>query len=194
MGLKLLSIASLLLASCVVMILHEIPKTVLFFYFEKKPRLGKNLRKSYQFIDPIGLIFSLTGFCGFSKSYMLRTKRDKNNLYLGLAGFIMLLLLTAGGFLICRFAFIEVDMSHYFSVFWFMFFQYISITAFGMFFVNLFPLMTFDMGLVIAAKSREKYFSIIRNDYLIKMIFILCALLGIIRSLCINSFLFFYQM
>ncbi|MFA9463684.1 MAG: hypothetical protein ACERKN_05270 [Velocimicrobium sp.] len=194
MELKLLSIGAVLLASCIVMILHEIPKTAVFFSLERRNHLGKQLLKSHQFIDPVGLIFSLTGFCGFSKSYMLRSKRTKDNIILGVVGYVTLILVSIVALLICKFGFGSVDNISNGKLFLFMVVQYSSIISFGMLITNLFPLMTMDMGLIIAGISREKYFSIIRNDYFIKMIFILCALLGIIRTFCVNEFLFLYQL
>lgn len=189
---KLLSIGAVIIASCFVMMLHEIPKTILFFCLEKRKGLGKQLIKSYQFIDPIGLIFCIAGFGGFSKTYMLRTKKDKNNIILGITGYLTLLIISIISLLICKFGFPDVTLLSYWELFVFMIVQYLSILSLGMFIVNLFPLMTFDMGLIISGVSREKYFSIIRNDYFIKMILVLSTLLGIIRMMSINGFLFFY--
>lgn len=194
MILKFLSIAAVLVASCIVMILHEIPKTVLFFSLSKRKNLGAQIIKCFQFIDPIGLIFCVTSFCGFSKSYMLRAKEDKHNLILGIAGLTTLFLTAVLGFLGVKFGFRSVTMDENLSLFLFMVCQYISIISMGMFVVNLFPVAAFDMGLIIAGVSREKYFSIIRNDYFIKMILVLCLLLGVIRTLTVNGFLFLYQL
>jgi len=193
MGLKLLSIAAVIIASCIVMILHEIPKTVVFFCLEKRKNLGKQLLKSYQHIDPVGLIFSIAGYSGFSKAYMLRAKKDKDNIILGMVGYITLLMMFLMGILVCKFGFGAVDTLTNPQLLIFMSFQYISIMSFGMFVVNLFPIMSLDMGLIIAGISREKYFSIIRTDYFLKMILILSVLLGIIRSMCVGAFLFLYQ-
>lgn len=57
------------------------------------------------------------------------------------------------------------------------------IISINMLIVNLFPVSTFDMGLLIAGRSPSKYFSIIRNDFLIKILLILSILFGIIPTL-----------
>ncbi len=193
MELKLLSIAAVVIASCIVMIVHEIPKTIVFFCLEKRKNLIKQLLKSYQHIDPIGLIFSIAGYSGFSKAYMLRAKRDKDNILLGVAGYITLFVLFLIGILVCKFGFGAIDTLTNPQLLLFLTFQYISIMSFGMFVVNLFPIMSLDMGLIIAGISRDKYFSIIRNDYFLKMILVLSVLLGIIRSMGVGAFLFLYQ-
>lgn len=194
MGLKLLSIAAVLIAGCIVMILHELPKTIAFFWLEKRKNLSKQVLKCYRHIDPVGLIFCIAGYSGFSKAYMLRAKRDQDNIILGLAGYASLAVLSILSLLCCKFGFAPVEAMSGGILFLFMIVQYISILSMGMLVVNLFPLMAFDMGLIIAGISREKYFSILRNDYLIKMVLILCVLLGIIRTMCVNGFLFLYQL
>gem|GEM_PF-6754612 len=60
---------------------------------------------------------------------------------------------------------------------------YMAILSFSMFIVNLFPVSTFDMGLCIAGKSPNKFFSIIRNDYVIKLILFFAIILEIVANI-----------
>ncbi|MEG1458092.1 MAG: hypothetical protein RSJ40_02185 [Acetivibrio sp.] len=191
---KLMSIAALLIASCMVMIIHEVPKTMVFFILEKKENLGKELLHFFQFIDPIGLIFCISGFSGFSKSYVLRAKSNKTNFRLGVTGLLSLFFTAIIGILLCKYAFLGKNIASLFWQFIFMICQFGSVVSMGMFFVNLFPIGVFDMGFLIGGLSSEKYFSILRNDYFIKMILILTVILGIIKSLCAGTFLFLYRL
>lgn len=59
--------------------------------------------------------------------------------------------------------------------------QYLAILSLGMLIANLFPISTFDMGLVIAGISSQKYLNIIKMDGVIKVIFILAVLLNLIH-------------
>lgn len=182
---QLLGLGALLVAACIVMIVHEFVKALVFVLRSKKKSKEKyNIFRVYQYIDPIGLLFCLYGFAGFSKPYMYRMKDRKTNLYVGIAGFITLIALAATGILFCR----TTD-----SVFVFVLFQYIAVLSIGMLFVNLFPVAVFDMGLVIAGLSAEKFFSIIKNDYTIKMILILTMIFGIMKSFSANLFIFFLE-
>ena len=74
----------------------------------------------------------------------------------------------------------------------FSFVIYMAYISIGMFLINLFPIATFDMGLIIASRSSDKFYFIISNDYFIKVFLILFMLFNIfsnISVLIINFFL-----
>lgn len=173
-----------LIAACIVMIVHELVKSMVFVLRSGNFAENHNIFRVYQYIDPIGLLFCLFGFAGFSKPYMYRMKDRKTNLYVGIAGFITLILLAVLGVLVCR------TTS---QVMVFVLFQYISVLSIGMIFVNLFPASVFDLGLIIAGVSPEKFFSVIKNDYTIKMILILTMIFGLIKSFSANIFIFLLE-
>lgn len=182
---QLITMAAILGAGCLVMIVHELVKSFVFVIRSRKQSSEKHkIFHVYQYIDPIGLLFCLFGFAGFSKPYMYRMRDRKTNLYVGITGLITLLVLAVSGLLVCR-------TTHQVVVF--VIAQYISVLSIGMFFVNLFPVSVFDLGLIIAGAAPEKFFSIIKNDYTIKMILILTIILGIIRSFSANIFLFLLE-
>ncbi len=179
---QLFGIGATLLAACVVMILHELVKSLVFVARSGKGNLKKHkIFYLHEYIDPIGLLFCLFGFAGFSKPYMYRMQNKQTNFYVGVVGFITLLCMAFGGLLMCR----STQ-----NIYVYVFFQYISVLSIGMFFVNLFPVSVFDMGLILAGKAPDKFISSIKNDYTIKMILILAIILGIIRSFSVNIFLF----
>lgn len=182
MELKLYNLAMLAAASCLVMILHEIPKTVLFFRMEHKRGLLKELLHLFHYVDPIGLIFSIAGNAPFSKSYVFRAKNKRTNVCLGLTGYGTLFLIFILSSVLRGLAGQNLYMT--------LFFQNMAIASVGMFVVNLFPAAAFNMGLIIAGTSQEKYLSILKSDYIIKMILILAVLLGLVRSISINAVIF----
>ena len=195
---ELLYVLATIIASCLVMILHEIPKTMMY-----KKQKGKKIRnlKVMQYIDPIGLIFSVIGFCGFSKPYMYHIRDKKTNRIVGYTGMISLLVIFVVSLLICKIIFIpnlkvyeetQVLGKILHFIFWVV--QYMSVVSLGMFFTNLFPIIPFNMGNLIAGYSTEKMVAIMRNDYLIKMIFFIVMILGIIKVVSVNTFLFLYNL
>lgn len=195
---ELLYVLATIIASCLVMILHEIPKTMMY-----KRQKGKKIRnlQIIQYIDPIGLIFSVIGFCGFSKPYMYHIRDKKTNRVVGYTGMVSLLLIFVASLLACKFVFVPVvkmydeteplGMVLHF-IFWVV--QYMSVVSLGMFFTNLFPIMPFNMGNLIAGHSTEKMLTIMRNDYVIKMVFFVFMILGVIKALSVNIFLFLYSL
>jgi hypothetical protein len=126
---------------------------------------------------------------GFSKPYMYRIKDKKTNFILGIAGFTSLAMIFTASVLILRFG---IGMNPEFTYapnigmadFIFQCIMvYMALLSLSMFIVNLFPVSTFDMGLCIAGKSPNKFFAIIRNDYLIKMILFFAIILPIIPGI-----------
>lgn len=198
----LLNLLALIIASGVVMILHELPKTILFFIIEKRKHMAREVMRLYQYIDPIGLIFCVAGYSGFSKSYVFHVKEKKTNLLLGITGLVTLFALFLAGVWGCKNGFLSIQSflavndaeTLILKVSPYVICQYIAIISLGMFIVNLFPAAAFDMGLLISRISPEKYFSILRNDYFIKMILVLAMILGIIRTMCLNGYLFVYKL
>ncbi|SHO53600.1 hypothetical protein [Anaerocolumna xylanovorans] len=191
MRIQLIRLLAAFLAGCIVMILHEFPKALLYNSLNKKqdPKKKKNIYKLYQYIDPIGILFCVTNQAGFSKPYMYRLKNRRSNLLLGICGFVSLFLVFAASVII-----IKVQNNFSSLLEWNpgdgsirLFFQfsllYMALISITMFFVNLFPVSTFDMGLCIAAKSPSRYFSIIKNDYLIKVLLIFVVIFQLLTDI-----------
>ena len=59
MRIQLISLFAAFLAGCIVMILHEFPKALLYNGLNKNqdPKKKRNVYKLYQSIDPIGILF-----------------------------------------------------------------------------------------------------------------------------------------
>lgn len=176
---QLLSVFAVFLASCVVMIFHELPKVMI--HHKKK--------KLFSYIDPVGLIFCITSYCGFSKPYIYLGKEKEVSRRSGVAGLCSLLFLFAGAVFIAKYGMKPLTdqmnletIEGTVLVCCYFFIQYIAVVSFGMFVTNLFPLAVFDMGQIIRGKSDHIYFSILKNDYVIKMIYFVVVILGLIKS------------
>ena len=172
---SLIRLVASLFAALLIMIIHEIPKTLVYNYqSEKKVSLSRVFYLP-QYIDPIGLIFCMFSLAGFSKSYRYELKVKKNATYIGLVGLLTLLFCTILAYFLYRYFYtgvkveqilVDMDLSSRFNYYCISYFLLIS---FGMFIVNLFPIASFDMGLIIAGKSLASFIQIIRADTFIKL-------------------------
>ena len=195
---KFACVLATIIAACLVMILHEIPKTIIYKIRVKKKQPKVNI---VQFIDPVGLIFAVVGYCGFSKPYAYHVRDKKTNLWIGYVGMITLIFLFLVTTLGCKYimspfvvAYAGTGTMEYVSVFLFWIVQYMGVVSVGMFFVNLFPIVPFNMGNLIAGYSTSKLLSILKSDYELKMLYFLAMIFGIIKKFSVQIFLFLYNM
>ncbi len=187
---QLIQLLLLILASILVMILHELPKAIYFAntYKQDRPSYKKNIFAIYQYIDPIGLIFCVTANAGFSKPYVYRLNDKKNNKAMSIIGFASLLCVFFLSMLLLNIMTINTvnipfkDASLFYKLA-FTFILYMATTSMGMFLVNLFPIATFDMGLLIASRSFDAYNSVVKNDFAIKIILLLFLMFNILPNL-----------
>jgi membrane-associated protease RseP (regulator of RpoE activity) len=191
MTIQLIRLLSALIAGGIVMIIHEFPKAIIYnkMNSNQDKKRKRNIYKLHHYIDPIGLVLCVTNQAGFSKPYMYRIKDKKTNLILGITGFISLLVTFAISISFLRygigmgsnFAYSEsigiVELTLQCIV------VYIALISLSMTIVNLFPISTFDMGLILAGVNPKKFYSIIRYDYIIKMMLILVILFQLLTSL-----------
>lgn len=189
---QLIQLFLLALASVIVMILHELPKSIIYtkLYNIHNNSNKRNVFALDQYIDPIGLIFCITNLTGFSKPYVYRLNNKKMNRTLAITGYASLLFVFFISIGVVNFMNINYGTSQINEVslligMVFSFFLYMATVSMGMLLVNLFPIATFDMGLLVASISSEKYYSIISNDYFIKMILILAVIFGFVSNLAI---------
>lgn len=197
MRIQLISLLAAFLAGCIVMILHEFPKALLYNRLNKNqdPKKKRNIYKLYQYIDPIGILFCMTNQAGFSKPYMYRLKNRRNNLLLGICGFASLLLVFGASVAVIKLQNVFSGPLNQGDSFLNLFLRfglgYMAIISMSMFLVNLFPVSTFDMGLCIAAKSPSRYFSIIKNDYFIKVLLIFAVIFQFLSDISQSVLMFF---
>lgn len=197
---QLIQLLLMALASIIVMILHELPKAMIYAntYNKVNKSYKKNVFALYQYIDPIGLIFCITQMAGFSKPYVYRLNDKEMNKTLGTVGFNTLLMIFAISMLFVNVIGVQsTDLTNesigVIDNYIFSFVLYIAAISMGMFLVNLFPIATFDMGLLVASRSTDKYYSLIKNDYLIKiflMLFMVTKIFPNITLVIIEFFIF----
>ncbi|MDF2609612.1 MAG: hypothetical protein K0R92_1086 [Lachnospiraceae bacterium] len=188
MNIQVIKIFAAMVAGGFVMILHELPKSVLFIKLStnRETKHQQGIFKIFNYIDPIGIILCITNQAGFSKPYMYRIKDRKTNFLLGVTGFLTLFVIFVTSVLVLKYQ-IGMDSDFTYSIttgltelIYQCIVLYIALISLGMFLVNLFPISVFDMGLMIAGRSPRTYFSIIRFDYIIKIILLFAILLQLI--------------
>ncbi|MDF2800344.1 MAG: hypothetical protein K0S61_247 [Anaerocolumna sp.] len=190
MKIQLIRILAAFLAGVIVMIIHEFPKA--YLYNKINPKQGnqrkRNIYKLHHYIDPIGMVLCITNQAGFSKPYMYRIKDKKTNIYMGTLGLFTLLMVFTISMSILHFGLgITADLRlpeniGTFNLIFQVTLVHIALISLSMFIVNLFPIATFDMGLCIAGVSTSKYFTIIKNDYFIKIMVILVIMFQFVTS------------
>lgn len=178
-------------AAAVLMVVHELSKAVVYMGIQCHRKNSRTYSHSiwevHRYLDPVGIILSVTSSVAFSRPFMFRIQDKKVNRILGITGFFVIIL--------CFGASMAALKCHVFGVSGLqtlegqgtaakiitLFIQYIAIVSFGMFCTNLFPVSTFDMGLLIAGCSSQKYLGIIKMDAVIKVIFMVTVFLDLIH-------------
>lgn len=178
------------LAAAVLMILHELSKALVYMGIQRmkgsKRTYTHSIWEVWRYLDPIGILLAVTSSVTFSKPFMFRIQDKKVNRILGVTGFVVLLLCFGGSMAALKL--------HVFGVSGMatlegqgiaaklitLFIQYMAILSLGMLLANLFPVSTFDMGLLIAGISSRKYLGIIKMDAVIKLIFIVTIFMDLI--------------
>lgn len=181
----IIELISILLASITVMLIHEIPKTMVYMHLNP---LQRSLRKSSifnirQYIDPIGLILMITTKVGFSKPYNYRIKDKKTNLVIGVVGISSLIIFIL--FVISFFIGlknIQIKNS-YIILFIEIFFENCLYLSIAMLIINILPITPLDMSHIIANKSPSMYFKIYQNEKLYQLLLMILIIFGVINSI-----------
>ncbi len=204
MKLQLLEVAASMLAAILIMILHEVPKSLLFLFRRRREEKSIEEKKKWkwssvflihQYIDPIGLLLLITTYGGFSKPYMFRIRDRKTNFMIGLLGFFNLFLIYVCSMCILRYQYQIITpeglknlTGGIWNCFGNLFWIYMGILSLGMFLINLFPVSIFDMGLIIAGNSPRAYLRMIQQDSLVKLIVLMTMAIGVNTSLTLMIF------
>lgn len=179
-----LEILICIIVAVLVMIIHELAKSIVYLCVRKAQGQTASHNNSilavWRYIDPLGILLSVTCFVPISKPHLFRIRDKKTNMILGITGFTVLLLLFISSLVILKTG--VFAMGKFFALFW----QYVAMLSFDMFIANMFPVSTFDIGLIIAGVSSRHYLQIIKADSVIKLIFILTLISGLIHFGCIR--------
>lgn len=167
------------IVAALLMIIHELTKSIAYLCVRRaegrKVSQSSNILAVWRYVDPLGMLLSVVCLVPFSKPYLFRIRDKKTNMVLGITGFSVLFALFVGSIFILK-------TTHAFPLFW----QYVAILSFDMFIANMFPISTFDIGLVIAGVSSRHYLHIIKADSAIKLIFIVALMSDLIRFICVK--------
>lgn len=172
-------------ATCV-MVLHEFAKAFAFFCTGKRKKKFFSLFQFHRYIDPIGMIFSLTSLSAFSKPFGYMVGKKKSNAAVGFAGFGSLVLMILGGIIFYHSYFSDFAYDGVFTpigtriIYYFTY--YFVTLAISMFLINFFPVSTFDISMLIAAFVPERYFGLIYADALTKSVLLVSILFGLIGN------------
>ena len=198
----MLLIASLLAGICC-MILHELPKVRVYRqYVRKLSNNDKNQEimpkiNPIHFIDPIGLLFCGMYRIGFSKPCYYRMKEQRLNQKLGFVGLLSLMIQFLLLTVLLRFV-LGLDSnlaipenSSFLYEFFIYFLSSYAIICIGMIITNLFPLLTTDMAWILTSSKPMTFVTLLQNDYLVKMVWLLFVVLRITPKICITIFQLF---
>ncbi|MDF2587203.1 MAG: hypothetical protein K0S41_1044 [Anaerocolumna sp.] len=191
MTIQLIRLLASIIAGGIVMIIHEFPKALIYNLMNpnQEKNRKRNIYKLHHYIDPIGMILCATNQAGFSKPYMYRIKDKKTNLILGITGFISLLITFAISISVLKFGigmgsnFAYSESISMVQLILQCILVYIALISLSMTIVNLFPISTFDIGLILAGTNPKQFYNIIRYDYFVKMILLLVVLFQLLTSL-----------
>lgn len=188
MKLQLLEVAISILVAGLLMILHEFPKAFLYSLMtslEGRKQPWKRVFCVHNYIDPIGVILSVVAYAGFSKPYMYRIQSSKKNLFLSMVGFFTLVGIFFVSLWELKYSLqlseLQVTGRGIKNIAIQLFWIYMAVLSASLFFVNLFPVSIFDMGLFIAGISARHYLGIIKNDIWIKIVLLFAIAVGVIR-------------
>ncbi len=189
----LIEITALLLASALAMILHELPKSVMYVVTSRHCRAGdrRQIWKLHRYIDPVGWILFLTCQAGCSRPYPYRLKEKDTNIAIGMTGFLALGVMIMAGYAL-----------QYFRVFYLpgvfsweaqgvlrqlaietnVYFNYASVV---LLIVNLIPVVSSDISLLIIAFFPKYLILMLKNDTVIKGLFIIAVVFGWVSRLAL---------
>ena len=172
------------------MIVHEFPKAFLFlvdYNVDHKACWWKKILKVQNYIDPIGLILMLVCYAGFSKPFMFHVRDRKKNLCMGILGFFTLFLIFFLSVAVLKYQYglerLGVTQEGYYAISCQLFWIYTTVFSGTMILVNLFPVSVFDMGLLVAGSSARNYLRMLSRDTYVKIIMMLCIVVGMLRSI-----------
>jgi hypothetical protein len=196
----LILLAASLLAGILCMILHEVPKVMLYRRYIRKNSIQELMATTYgkvnpiHFIDPIGLLFCVMFRVGFSKPSYYRMKDKELNRKLGIVGLLSIMVQFLFVVSALRFGFgmdaklaLPFD-SHLLYEFSMYFLASYAIICIGMLLSNLFPLLSTDMAWLLTSQSPMKFIVLLKSDFLIKMVWILLVILGVTPGICLIIF------
>ena len=186
----LIEILAVLLASSCVMILHELPKSLMYIATGRhcQPEDRRKIFRLFQYVDPIGLILFLVCHAGASRPYSYRLKESDTNIAIGMAGFLSLILMIVAGTAVYNYVLMNypilytVDATQpglllLIKTIWCFIYAAIVLLV-----VNLFPTVSSDLFLLIVAVVPSRLTWFFKYDPMIKVALMLCFIFQYVQS------------
>lgn len=189
-----------------VMIVHEFFKSLVYCVYVKKyePTIEtKGLFRIWRYIDPIGVIFSFCNLGVYSKQYPYIIKSRKAAVTIGLTGYMSMFVTFIVAIIKCRSYGLKPDellcnvgiygianqlkhngvsnledmglMNWSMQYFW----CFVAFFSVLMLIINLFPIVSFDITLILGVFARNLYYGVKKNDLFIKGLFIVLSVLSV---------------
>lgn len=185
-----LEIAAIFIATAWVMMLHELPKSIMYIitgrHCQKEDKY--KIFKTFQYIDPIGLILFLLCHAGASRPYPYRLKERDTNIAIGMTGFLTLSIMIVASVALYNYLLMNYPVFYnvgvdqplmYVIIKMSWYFMYASI---ALFIVNLFPIATSDIFLVIVAAAPGKLMKLLKYDSIFKIALLMCIIFNYIQK------------
>ncbi len=185
-----------IVAAFFVMIIHELCKSIAYAIYIKiynkkynKKEKCEGLFKVHRYIDPVGTIFAATSNGIFSKQYPFVIRSRKASFLIGLAGYVSMALLFLVT-IVCYRTFFghDIVLSDDQMVLYYLIkgtkyiMEFVAYFSATLFLVNLYPISTFDISLIVATFSPMVYLKIRKYDIFFKLIFFILSLIGIFST------------
>ncbi len=175
------------IAGILVMILHELAKNIAA-YFLTHPvyRQAVKINSPLRYIDVIGAI--MFAFAWIAVGWQRPFKYDYRKFRMKESGLVILAVVGEVSSLVFAVSLLpvvkylqftmplEIGLHTYLYLFVYTFIKY----NLAIFFVNLLPMLPFDMSLIVQGMSAEKYAYLVRNDIYLKLFFLFMIGSGII--------------
>lgn len=195
-----ITVLTSIVATAIVMIVHELAKSIAYLIYVKnynrkynKLNICPGIFRLHRYVDPVGLILSVTGYVTISKQYPFLIKSRKASFLIGLIGYITTALMFFTSVLAYRYLFgvgglLLGTYTKEMSVLIICLDETIKkIILFSamLFFANLFPIASFDISLIVASIDSIAYRKILKFDLFYKLIFLILSLLSVFSMLSV---------
>ncbi len=184
-----------LLAILLVMIFHELVKNIVYMIYMSVNGYSYKFTdylKIHKSIDPIGVVLAMikTGIFSKQNTYIIRSR--KAAITIGASGIFSMLFLSAIS--ACSYHVLYVENPQNIILFIeLLFFKYLLLNSLMMFLCNLFPIVTFDISLIIAGMFPETFGKIRKHESIFKLLFMIFIILQIFSggSIILGTYLIF---
>lgn len=188
---KLLIVLIYIIAAMCVMIIHEFVKSVIYYIYVKREephQSTKGIFNIFRYIDPIGVIFSAARVGIFSKQYPYLIKSRKVAVSIGIAGYSSMVLTFLSSIMGYKLSYVSnphLDEVGFSSMFFHYFWMCMAFFSLMMMIINFFPIVSFDITLILGACARSVYMYVKMHDRIFKGLFLILSFFGVFQNIAL---------